>query len=411
MFILRNVAGNCPIERLQGFRRLPTISISTRQENSLNFLFNMQVYIVSLKYAPGLAKEFLLLGDNIASSFNGARVGYILSQGYDWLIEEKKRNLYSLTTSRTTREMAQDTFTFLLKTRGKLQELFRQNPPGFLCLYNPHPLNFAVLKAARQINPRGIRAIYLHEPYKPDKSSFGRAGSFYFALAEFFQTLSLKYTNCIIVPSSHAYELFQQRYPQYAGAVHIAPILLPDRSPVERGQARKYVSLVGNINRSRGLDLFIQLINYTAAQGKEIQFKIVTRSRIAQDLQNVSAKGRRLLSIVNKPSVSDAEIAATLAQSYALFLPHKQVTQSGNVPVSFREGTPIIARNLPGFAQHVQHKQNGFLLPVDPSPAQLLDAVCYIQDNFASLSRSARATFAAIFSEKNWPQYYRWLIE
>lgn len=368
----------------------------------------MQTFIVSLKYAPGLAKEFLLLGDHIES--HGGEVSYVLSDGYKWLIREKKRTIHFVTTSKTTREMILDTLSFPFKALGELKRLFDDSPPEFLCLYNPHPLNYLVARVARQCYPSGIRTIYLHEPYKPDKSSFGRVGSLYFSLVEFLQTLSLKETTCMIVPSPHAQELFHLRYPTYHGPVYMAPILLSDRQ-LSVHQQRKYFSLVGTINRSRGLDMFIDLINYAAEKGETIRFKIMTRSHIGAELERLSQGGRALLDVVNKPQISDAEISETLSESFALFLPHKQLTQSGNVPVSFRVGTPIIARDLAGFSQHITHKENGFLLPLAPTLEQLLEAILYVREHFAFMSQNARHSFESVFSNKNWSLYYSWLLD
>jgi len=214
----------------------------------------------------------------------------------------------------------------------------------------------------------------------------------------------------VIVPSPYAYDLFNRKYPGFTGDVHIAPILLPDRQPPTNHQ-RRYISVVGTINQGRNLDTFIEFINYAAPRSNDIRFQIVTRSQITAELRRISPIGRQLLSIINKPHISDEEIAKSLDMSYALFLPHTQVTQSGNVPVAFRCGTPIIARNLPGLAQHIRHKENGYLVPYEATPQDLWEAICYVRNNLAHLSHNARASFERTFSEHNWSRYYAWLVD
>ncbi len=368
---------------------------------------SFKTYIVSLKYAPGLAKEFLLLGRNLER--HGWDVTYLVSQEYAWLMKPAPKRVHYLTRSGSTRQIMKDLGKNSIRYARWLTRLFSDSPPKFLCLYNPHPLNFVVARSAQRVYPTGIRSVYLHEPHKPDKSSFGTSGVLYFYLAEFLQTLSLIWSTCVILPSSYAYNLFGERYPAYHGSVHLAPILLPEFEQ-SSSQLRKYVSLVGTINRSRGLDTFISLINHMATTGGNLQFKIVTRSEIARSLELLATEALSLVDVVNKPQISDQEIAETVAQSIALFLPHRQVTQSGNIPVAFRLATPVIARDLPGFAQHVRHKHNGYLVPYDATPDQIREAISYVSDNFDRLSRNARRSFDEKFSERNWDRYYEWLI-
>ena len=127
--------------------------------------------------------------------------------------------------------------------------------------------------------------------------------------------------------------------------------------------------------------------------------------------QALSPHARQLVEVVNRPVISDKEIAAVVAESIAIFLPHRQAAQSGNIPVAFRAGTPVIARDIPGLSQHVHHKRNGYLFPVGATPEQLLEAVCYVRDNFGTLSLQARRDFESTFSEDNWERYYQWLIQ
>jgi glycosyltransferase involved in cell wall biosynthesis len=155
--------------------------------------------------------------------------------------------------------------------------------------------------------------------------------------------------------------------------------------------------------------LFLSLVNLVAARKGETSFKLVTRNDVTEDLLMLSDEGRTLLTLINKSRISDEEISDTVADSIALFLPHRQVTQSGNVPVAFRWGTPVIARDLPGFSQHVAHKETGYLVPREVTPSQLLTAVRYVKNNFFRLSQNARAFFEDTFSESNWEKYYGWL--
>ena len=152
-----------------------------------------------------------------------------------------------------------------------------------------------------------------------------------------------------------------------------------------------------------------RLINYAASQGYPWEFKLVTRASIEHSLQALSPPGRALLTIQNDQHISDADIAETVAESLVVFLPHKQATQSGNVPVCFMQGTPIIARDIPGLAQDVRHGHNGYLLPVDFSVSDLAEVVQCTRDHFEQLSRNSRQDYEDIFDERNWSKHYAWL--
>jgi len=190
--------------------------------------------------------------------------------------------------------------------------------------------------------------------------------------------------------------------------VRFAPILLPEK-PEFFMVKRKFISLIGNLNQSRGPDDFFSLINYVAEIGEDLQFRLLTRSNIEESIQLLSPKAKQIIEIINKPLILDDEIAETVAESIAIFLPHKQAAQSGNIPVSFREGTPVIARDIPGLSQHIRHKENGYLFAFESSPEQILEAVNFVKKNFTELSREARYDFEKYFAEHNWNRYYQWL--
>jgi len=367
-------------------------------------------YIISLKFTPGLAKEFFLIGEKLKE--HGWDTRYILSKGYKWLMEEDSENIIYLASSRSLKEMFKDSIGYL-RIKRRIIDIFRKQPPDFVCLYNPHPLSKLVLSICKKTQPKGIRSIYLHEPYKPDKRSFGLAGRLYYYLAEFFQSISLKDATDIIFPSASAKEVYLLRYKDPSTVkLHTAPLLLRKYKDKRRKYIqRKYISFIGTINKSRGLSEFLSLVQYVYNLNRyDIRFKIVTRNPINRALRKLSTNELSLLDVVNRTNITDEEIADTVLGSLAIFLSHKQVTQSGSVPVAFKYGTPIIARNLPGFSQHIGHKVEGYLLPYDFSVKEFYDAVIYIKNHFENISLSCEEKFYKLFCEDNWDKYYDWLI-
>lgn len=362
--------------------------------------------ISSLKWAPGLAKEFRLIGRNLQK--RGWQVQYLLSKGYQWQLDASAAECHFLTDSTNLGRTLVDSFLRLPWIGRRLRELLRSNPPHFILLYNSHPLDPLLLLLARQTNPAGIRALFLHEPYKPKKLSFGLFGAALYTFVELLQAVALRLATVVIVPSDYAKQLFLAKYSS-PSEIHVAPLMIPDIPAPSSGPSRRFVSLIGNLNRDRGLEEFLALIEHAVERKSSWEFQLVTRSAVSRQISSLSPEARTKLTVLNKPHISDDEIAACLSRSFALLLPHKSVTQSGNVPVAFRSGTPIVARDLPGLRQHISHKENGFLLCPRHTTEDLYQAVEYVRLHYVRMSRSALLAYRETFAEDNWPTWYGWL--
>ena len=365
--------------------------------------------IISLKYSPGLAKDFTLIGRNLRQHGFDAR--YVLAEGYRWIIGNELLNCFFFNDSSNSKGMIKETLQYEWQLKPRLQKLFETYRPNLIALYNPHPLNFAVLKLAQEIDPNCRRIYYLHEPAKPNKTALGVKGTIYYGLVELFQTAALRYATDVITPSAYAHALFKEYHPGFQGNVHIVHLLTADSShPLPTGE-RPYLSFIGTVNAGRKLDLFIDLINECAPRHPDWRFQIITSTPVEAEIARLNPTVLPQTTLLLKPKISDAEIEDRLRQSFATFLSHTQVTQSGNVPVSFRSGTPIIARNLPGLAQHIQHEQTGYLISAEPTVAEVETAAIYCRENLDRLSHNARITFEELFAEKNWPRHHEWLLK
>lgn len=364
-------------------------------------------YIISLKFAPGLLKEFSVLGKKIEKS--GYEVIYLLADDYKRMLNDFS-NKYFLIKSSNSKEMINNVMNSRELTK-KIKNIMDSKQPDFVCVYNPHPLNHIPLKLAKQINNKSIRSIYLHEPYKKNKEKFSVGERIYRGIIELCQEFCYQYMTDAIFPSEYAKKMYEFKYDKkYALNKHVAPLMLP-KVIDEVFKSKKYFSIVGNIDSNRSLDEFISLIKYSAKVGdNSLIFKIITRSKIDDKISELTDNERRNLEIVNKEFITDDEISDVLKKSIATLLPHKQITQSGNVPTAFRWGTPIIARNIEGFSQHIQNKENGMLLDENFNSEELYNSIKYIQSNIKYMSNQALNTFDNYFSDENWNEYYKWLL-
>jgi glycosyltransferase involved in cell wall biosynthesis len=363
-------------------------------------------YFCSLKFSPGLLKEIEQLAIRMAAG--GWKSRLLLSHGYRRFEVSKSVEVRYITASYSTTSMLWECLRFPNSILRGVSSIFEEGPPDFLCIYNPHPLNDFVAALAQRINPASVRAVFLHEPYVPDKSGYGFMKAQCIRLVELQQAHMLRHLNCVLLPSQHAFSLYQSHYEANI-ATHIAPILLSDQYRSE--PTRAYYSFVGTVNASRSLAEFVQLINYAASLvPATLKFKIVTRSSIEPFVRRIAPEARPNVEIINRPFITDAEIGQTLAKSKATFLSHKQAAQSGNVPFAFMHGTPVICRDIPGLTQHVHHLANGYVLPSSFTVQQLYQAIQYMEEHGETLGRQARSDYVQIFDIRNWERYYGWLL-
>jgi glycosyltransferase involved in cell wall biosynthesis len=117
----------------------------------------------------------------------------------------------------------------------------------------------------------------------------------------------------------------------------------------------------------------------------------------------------RKVKIINKDTITNSEINEVIRESHAVFRLDKEVTQSGVLPLAYMNKTPIIARDIQGLTQHVKHKKNGYIVPLDCSVDDLVDAMEFIKDNFERMSENARKSYEEKWSGQNWDSYYSWL--
>jgi glycosyltransferase involved in cell wall biosynthesis len=366
----------------------------------------MNCYIVSIKYAPGLFKEFTTMGKKLEEQ--GFSVKYLISKEYEWMVENNGFDIIYISSSKNMFGILIETACYYFGMRRKLKNVFKESFPDFTCVYNPHPLNAALLKLAKRIKSDGIRTIYLHEPGKPKNASYGFKGNLFFRIVDFCQKKAVSMTTDVILPSPFAVQRFRQFFPDYSRRIHYAPILLSDSS-VKTNQKRKYFTIIGRFNFSKQLDEFIELINYAAGR-QNYEFQIVTASNIDSYISKLSHQARQKVHIVRQSRITDKQISTALSQSVAVFCIHSNVTQSGVVPVAFMNSTPVIARSSPGLTQFVKHNINGWVVNDNFSICDLLWAMNSVKENFDRLSKNSRNSYLELFDKKNWGKYYGSLL-
>lgn len=360
-------------------------------------------FVVSFNFSPGLKKEFATIGSVFEEA--GYSPTYLLSDSYKHIdIEQRFKDVAYLTSASSIRGMATETAS--PRVWRELQAIIADRTPMHVYLYNPHPLNLVLCKLLRWELGEAVQiSLYLHEPYKPDTSAYGLRTRLKFRITDWLQSRVINLIDRVLLPSKVAKERFRGKYPDFEIDDQLVPILLPDRSNRRfPASERQFFVKVGMVNRATGHDDFMRLVEASRGTESSGGFALVTSS----DLPNIP-HGEESIEVVAREYISDALIYDYVSRSYAVFKLDRELTQSGVVPVAFMHGTPVIARDIPGLTQHVHHRENGYVVPEDPSIDDLIDAMDAVKANFETFSQSARQDFEETWYRDNWPKYYNWL--
>lgn len=362
------------------------------------------VWMVSLKFAPGLFKELFFIGDHLHS--RGVRVRYLLSEGYRDIAPAGFEADYIASSASLWQVVADSLLPWRLT--WKFIRLFRQDKPLCVYFYNTHPVEVLLSWFIRSFSVSTSVVFHIHEPYQPDKHFLSFKQRLVVYIQEFLNRRIAAQCHHIVVPSPHAEELFRNFYPGSAQVVHFAPLMIPDEPGISYG--REYALMAGRIYPDGRWSDFVGFVNYFATHGAPFRIRLLTSSSIGDDmLSKLTDEGRKVLDVISKRPLSDDEISQNMANAFVLLSMHPRGSQSGVTPVAFMNSTPIVARDIPMFSQYIKPMKNGILVSPGASPSEWMGAVLKVHENLSSLSAQARKSYEDIFHEKNWEVHFGWL--
>lgn len=364
--------------------------------------------VVSLKYAPGHLTSVTAF-DSQSHSVLQMPNTLLLSRRYRWMLsKEQADRSFFCGTSDSSLSMVLDSLAFLLFGWLTFLRKFWGTNVALAYFVNPHPLNPVVALLLKVKDPGCRVLIHLHEP-EPDTDSRSWIRRAYERAIDLVQVLSLKISDDIIVSSEIARSVLKGRDLISDSKVHLVPLLFDDMK-LECQNSRRFVTYVGHVSRRRGIDTFLACAAQCHAQSLDIDFQIISKDDLEPFLAEIPPEVRQKLKIVNKPDISNQEIADALSQSIACCVIYKsKMMQSGVVPVALRSGTPVIVTRVGGLSEFLEEGKNMISLVPAAGAAELCEAVLNVRREFDRMSSYSRETFERVFHEKNWARYFRWL--
>jgi glycosyltransferase involved in cell wall biosynthesis len=367
------------------------------------------VFLFSLKYAPGLYKEFSLL--NSLFSKSGCDVSNMISQGYDRHLTRDDKSIFA-SHGIGTKGMIFDLLLFPKVLYRTFKNIKNKKGENIFLFYNPHPVNF-IVQAMLKLLPNATVVTVLHEPYKTveDRLAYGLKGFLFFSIVNVFQYLSLILSDKIITMSPYGRDLFLNHFGKYENRLISANLLMSKNTKViNLSSQRKYFSYVGRVNKGKGIDDFIKSVNYCIEQKiSGIYFLIITSSNIDEYLSMLNSGWEDNLTVINKPVITDDEIDEVISTSKGVLILHQTASQSGVLPLCCKYGTPVIARNIKAFSQFFDN--NGVMLDEFFKPSQLVESCKLVEQSFDIFSQNSLQVFKNNFSEDNFEKFYRELLK
>lgn len=361
--------------------------------------------IISIKFAPGLPKEFFTIGEKLKE--NGYEIDYMLTSQYkSWI--NKKHNVYYL--NLFEKNILSDYFFGWKSIRNEIINniLSSKKNYEYITVYNPHPLNSKIMSLFKTYYPKSIRSVVLHEPYVKfkNKIKYGFKGFFKCFALDLFSFLLIIQCTDLIFPSTNSYNLYHLRVSSWFSKKkeHVIPLMLNmNKQEVNNKYIIPYISFVGTVNNARGIKDFEKIIRIINKYDINLKIRILTRNKIMIDLDNVE--------YIIKDKITDKEISDFVKKSVGLYLTHKVAAQSGNIPVAYMVGTPIICNDVKGITQDVIDGKTGLILYKEYTDLEIKNLLIDLINNQKKYDANCLELFNNKFSSKNFSRYYKWLFE
>lgn len=226
---------------------------------------------------------------------------------------------------------------------------------------NPHPANAIFLKDyASYVG--GKRFLWLHEPHKTfsELLEYGIIKGVYYFIALIVAKWSIKNIEHCLLPSKYALNIFKKYYPAMASNCSFFPLIFPQLNI--KSKEKIYFSFVGHVNKGKGIEAFLGLVEYCNQHNFDFQFQIISSTLYEPWLSRAKKLEKRNLKIISKNTITDIEIAEAINSSFAVLCLYTTVTQSAVVPNSMMQGTPVIASKTGSLPEAIIDGQTGYLV-------------------------------------------------
>ncbi len=185
-------------------------------------------------------------------------------------------------------------------------------------------------------------------------------------------------------------------------------------APLAQGEARRELGLpeearvllfFGLIREYKGLDLLIE------AFGKlDERYHLVVAGEPYGDFGEykrlIEASPQRGHIHLHTRFIADVEVPSFFSAADAVVLPYRSATQSGITAIAYHFGVPVIATDVGGLKEALDHGRTGVVVPVVTANAIAKG----IEQFFDQAPSALRANIAALHEELSWERFAKGLV-
>lgn len=175
-------------------------------------------------------------------------------------------------------------------------------------------------------------------------------------------------------------------------------ILQPDR--LEPRKASRFTLLFfGRMEAYKGIDTLHSAASLLRDRG--VDFKLILAGK-GPELDRLKGDFDRMEQCeVHNRFIPASEVITLMAEADCVVLPYSSATRSGVVAGAFANGRFVIASDIPGLNDLVQHDRNGLLVPAGDATA-LADAIQRVSEHPEERDRLASGALDTAAGQLNW---------
>ena len=180
--------------------------------------------------------------------------------------------------------------------------------------------------------------------------------------------------NQLIVHSEHVRTLMAQSLDGAVGNISLMPHIQIGQQPsVPMADAQEHLLLFfGRIWEYKGLEYLIRAEPLISARVPDVRIMIAGEGEDFSRYERMMVHPERF--IVHNEFISEQSTAEYFRRASAVVLPYIEASQSGVIPLAYSAGKPVVATNVGGLPEMVEHGRTGYVVnPRDPE--QLADAL------------------------------------
>lgn len=159
----------------------------------------------------------------------------------------------------------------------------------------------------------------------------------------------------------------------------------------------------GLVRPYKGLDILIEALN--GLHLDELNIKVLIAGEFYTDESAITAKIKpehsARYAIINR-FISNEEMAEVFSISDVLVMPYRRASQSGILANAINFGLPVIASDLPGLTEHLEHGKNALIVRKEDA-RELREAIKTLLDSEVRLTMAAHVD--ALNKELSWDKF------